>query len=190
LKERVRLATTEDAEKYRIVRETAKMRGKRAEQGKLTSIVAAAKRNYQVDAEISIFTVRTRAKQNKVDPAVRQGTPSPILSVEPFIVDLCVQLGDMRVPMTNVTTGLQLANSLIAGTSFESEVKTWKQLHCVQSRQNSNDDGGQLLGWGYWKGFIKRHGHLIKGKKAITCDSKRADWCTYHNFSTMYYREV
>ena len=122
------------------------MRSERAERGKLTSIVAAAKHKYQVDAEISIFTVRTRARRNKVDPAVRQGTPSPMVSVEPFIVDLCAQLEDMRVPI-NVTTGLQLENSLIAGTSFESEVKTWKQ----QSRQNVNgDDGGQLLGCGYW----------------------------------------
>ena len=98
------------------------MRSERAERGKLTSIVAAAKHKYQVDAEISIFTMRTRAKRYKVDPAVRQGTPSPMLSVGPFIVDLCAQLADLRVPI-NVTTGLQLENSLIAGTSFESEVK-------------------------------------------------------------------
>ena len=46
LKERLRLATAEAAEEYRIVRETAKMRNRRAERGMLSSIVAAAKYKY------------------------------------------------------------------------------------------------------------------------------------------------
>ena len=36
---------------------------------------------------------------------------------------------------------------------------------------------------------MNRNGHLIKSKKAVKFESKRAEWCTYHNFSTMY-REV
>ena len=33
---------------------------------------------------------------------------------------------------------------------------------------------------------MKRNGHLIKSKKAVKFDPKRADWCTYQNFQTMY----
>ena len=105
-----------------------------------------------------------------------------MLSVEPYLVELIAQLARMRSPI-NVTTGLQLANSLIAGTSIELEVKAWKQKHNVQTRLNSHgSDAGGLIGWGYWKGFMKRNGHLVKSKKAVKFESKRADWCTHHNF--------
>ena len=33
---------------------------------------------------------------------------------------------------------------------------------------------------------MKRNKHLVTSKKAVKFDSKRADWCTYQNFETMY----
>ncbi|KAI2506247.1 hypothetical protein MHU86_8182 [Fragilaria crotonensis] len=188
LKARVQLATAEAAAEYILVRENAKMRNQRAERGLLTRIIAAAKQKHGVETEtISKYTVRSRVTRKKVNPAVRQGTPSPMLTVEPCIVDLIAQLSRMRSPI-NVTAGLQLANSIVAGTSFESEIREWKQKHNVQYRMKSDDPGGGplLLGWGYWNGFMKRNGHQIKSKKAVKFESKRVDWCTYHNFSTMY----
>ena len=191
LKERIRLATKEAATKYTDVREKAKLANKRAERGKLTKIVADVKQKYGIiDADISIYTVRTRAKRNKLNPDVSQGTPSPMLVIEPCIIDLITQLSRMRAPI-NVATGLQLANSLIVGTQFEAKLRAWKEKHNVHARMSNVDDdaGGNLLGWGYWRGFMKRNGHLIKSKKAVKFESKRADWCTHHNFSIMY-REV
>jgi hypothetical protein len=198
VKERVKLATAEAATEYKIVRDRAKMENKRATRGLLTKIVAAAKHKYRLDAStvISIATVWTRAQRNKLNPAInRGGTPSPMLTIEPYIVELILQLARMRLPI-NVTTGLQLAKSIIAGTSFEIKVNQWKQKHNVHARQQSvvsvvDGDGGeedkrQCLGWGYWCGFMKQNGHLIKSKKAVKCEAKCADWCTYQNFSTMY----
>ena len=40
---------------------------------------------------------------------------------------------------------------------------------------------------------MKRNGHLIKSKKAVKFDFKRAEWCTYRNFKIMYdevYKEM
>ncbi|KAI2490799.1 hypothetical protein MHU86_23764 [Fragilaria crotonensis] len=195
LKERVRLATKEAATKYRDVRVKAKLANSRAKRGSLADIVAAAKHKYGIiDANISIHTVRTRAKRNKLNPDVCQGTPSPMLSIEPYLVALITQLSRMRLPIT-VAAGLQLANSLIVGTIFESKLRAWKEKHNVHTRRMLNIDNcaantsNLLLGWGYWRGFMNRNGHLIKSKKAVKFESKRADWCTHHNFSIMY-REV
>ncbi len=162
LKERIRLATKEAAPKYTDVREKAKLANKRAGRGKHTKIAADAKQKYGIiDANISIYKVRTRAKRNKLNPDVRQGTPSSMVVIEPYIIDLITQLSRMQA-LINVATGLQLANSL---------------------------PRGNLLEWGYWRDFMKRNGHLIKSKKAVKFESKRADRCIYHNFSIMY-REV
>jgi hypothetical protein len=128
------------------------------------------------------------------------------LTSEPYIVETIAQLARMRSPI-NVKTGLQLANSIIEGTPLMLELIAWKTKHNIHScrrcysssavGKEAHQQEGQLegttttaeqghLGWGYWKGFMKRNGHLIKSKKAVKFDSKRADWCTYQNFETMY----
>ena len=43
-----------------------------------------------------------------------------------------------------------------------------------------------ILGSTYWNGFMRRHQHIIKSKPAVKFEAKRAEWCTYENFSKMY----
>ena len=196
LKERLRLATAWAAGEYNVVRKIAKASNKRAKRGQLKKIIALAKVKYGLpdDVKISPFTVRARVKRSRTNPLVPQGTASPMIAIEPYIVDLIIQLSKMRSPV-NVTTGLQLANSLIAGTSFEAELREWKIRHNIHSRMSAGVSGNdeapaqQLLGQGYWRGFMRRNGHIVKSKRAVKFDYKRADWCTYANFLMMY-REV
>jgi hypothetical protein len=194
LKERLRLATAWAAAEYDIVRKLSKENNRRAERGQLTKIIALGKKKYGLsdDVKISHFTVRTRAKRLRTNPLVPQGTVSPMIAIEPYIVDLIIQLSRMRSPV-NVTTGLQLANSLIAGTSIETELHEWKIRHNIHSRRagvSGNETAAQhQLGQGYWRGFMSRNGHIVKSKKSVKFDYKRADWCTYANFLMMY-REV
>ncbi len=68
--------------------------------------------------------------------------------------------------------GLQLANSLIAGTSSESELQEWKIWHNIHSRRANkvleNDPAAapqQQLGPGYWRGLMRRNGHIVDVKK-------------------------
>jgi hypothetical protein len=157
LKARVHLATAEAAAEFVLVRKNAKMKNKRADRGQLTKVIAAAKQKHGVKTEtISKFMVFSRVTRNNVNPAVRQGTPSPVITIKPCIVDLIAQLSKIRSPI-NVTTGLQLANSIVAGTSFEMDDKAWKQKHNVQYRMKADDAGGGplLLGWEFWDVFMK-----------------------------------
>jgi hypothetical protein len=99
LKARVQLATAEAAA------ETI-LENKRADRGQLTKVIAAAKQQHGVKIEtISKFTVRSRVTRNNVNPAVRQGTPSPMITIKPCIVDPIAQISGMWSPI-NVTTGL------------------------------------------------------------------------------------
>jgi hypothetical protein len=107
-----------------------------------------------------------------------------MLSIEPYLVEMIGQLESMRVPISS-RQGLALANSIISGTAQEKKVLEWKENHCVAFRKNL-DDKPMVLGKGYWAGFMKRNKHLVKAKKAVKFDSKRADWCTYQNFELMY----
>lgn len=203
---RIRLATTEASIEYKSIRDSAHAENKKAPRGALTKILELAKEKHHVkNARISKATIVTRVRRNKLDPISRGGTPSPMLAIEPHIVELVSQLARLRCPI-NVTTGLQLANSIIAGTQYETNLIAWKQRHCVFARKKlTRGDGNKdkddtsakkddhLLGWGYWRNFMKRNGHLIKSKKAVKFDFKRAEWCTYRNFKVMYdeiYKEM
>ena len=48
------------------------------------------------------------------------------------------------------------------------------------------EPAGAVLGHGYWNGFMKRHREVIRSKRSIKFEAKRAEWCTYNNFRTMY----
>ncbi len=230
-KDCISLATKEAAKQYQVLMaRNQKENGGRSRltRGTLTSIIATAKEMYNVEESHSICetTIRSRYRRNNLSPLVQQGTPSPMLSVEPHLVALIVQLARMRCPI-NVRAALQLANSLIAGTSIADEIVAWKLEHNIQTRRSIlssaaceerieesgdyflEDDSERepsselatsvtattppLLGLGYWRGFMRRNGHIIKSKRAIKFESKRAEWCTYANFEEMYnkvYKEM
>jgi hypothetical protein len=59
---------------------------------------------------------------------VVKGAYSPMLEVEPYLVELIIKLAEMRTPITT-SQGLQLANSLIKGTSVEEQVIKWKKKY-------------------------------------------------------------
>ena len=102
----------------------------------------------------------------------------PILAIEPHKFELVSQLARIQCPI-NVTTGLQLANSIVAGIQYESELVSWKEKHCVFACRLTRGDGNKdkkdisakkdshLLGWGYWRNFMKHNGHLTKSKKVV-----------------------
>ena len=65
--------------------------------------------------DIKKETVRSMAK--RFNPrGLKEAITSPMLEVEPYIVELIDQLSKIRSPIT-CCKGLQLANSLISGKS-------------------------------------------------------------------------
>jgi hypothetical protein len=123
--------------------------------------------------------IRQRVKRNS--ESNHAGQPSPMIEIEPYLVELIIKLSSMRMPITSAQ-GLELANSLIAGSSTEEKVLAWKKKNCAAFQQN----GAKKLGKGYWQAFLKRNKHLIRGKKSVKFDDKRAQWCTYNNMLDMY----
>ena len=58
--------------------------------------------------------------------------------------------------------GIELVNEVIKGTKYEKQMLAFKRKYCPTFDRN------QLVGSGYWRGFMKRNQHLLvtkKGKK-------------------------
>jgi hypothetical protein len=53
-------------------------------------------------------------------------------------------------------------------------------------QQPADSETIMLLGSGYWNRFMRRHRHIIRSKRSVKFEAKRAEWCTYENFSEMY----
>jgi hypothetical protein len=51
---------------------------------------------------------------------------------------------------------------------------------------NFDETNFAILGKKYWENFCRRYPTEIERKKAVKFDSKRDNWCTKDNFSTMY----
>ena len=70
-----------------------------------------------------------------------------------------------------------------AGASFGN---TNNGQHQAGEEQPTEDETKMLLGTGYWNRFMRRHRHIIRSKRSVKFEAKRAEWCTYENFSEMY----
>ena len=58
-----------------------------------------------------------------------------MLAVEPYLIELCIKLAGLRVPIT-IGQGLELANSLLDGTSVLDLVNVLRTKHCTAFRMN------------------------------------------------------
>ena len=144
---------------------------KRVPPGTLTLIIQRAKEKYGVPSttNIQIETIRTRVKKGNLGLAQVADNPSPLLEIEPYVLHMIDQLAKMRVPL-NVSQGLRLVNSLIAGGALDS-LNKWREKYSHGYQTNQRTE----LGLGYWRGFMKRYGHVIKAKKGVKFCFKRAE---------------
>jgi len=183
---KVKLASQEAADRYSESRKRARSRNTRTKKGELTSIINECKAKHSIPDNIKIEPecIRSRVKRGKHHGGI-SGNTSPMVEIEPYLVELMQQLEKMRVPIS-CRQGLALANSIISGTSHEARVLAWKEKHCFSFKTGESNNNLPLLGKGYWANFLKRNSHVITTKKGVKFDSKRADWCTYKNFEVMY----
>jgi hypothetical protein len=182
LKEKIELATKEATDWLANNIKSQRSHKNRAAKGLLKEVIESAKQKHGVpdDVDISVVTVRQRVKRKSNNG--HRGQKTPMIEVEPYLVDLIKKVADMRQPIT-AAQGLQLANSLINQKSTQKAVTEWRKRHCKAFK----DGGGKIeLGKGYWRSFLKRNRHLIRTKKAVKFDNKRAEWCNYLNMKLMY----
>ncbi len=106
---------------------------------------------------------------------------SPMAPVEEYIVSLMKQMAKMRQPF-NISEGLNLANALIEGTEWEEKIVAFKlnrgwKPHAADGTKNP------ILGQKWYRGFWKRHGHLIERKKGQKFSKDWSEWSIYRNLS-------
>ena len=116
---------------------------------------------------IPIKTIQTRFRSNTMSVSHR-GTKSPMSYLEPVLLQIVIQRGKMNQPLT-VTEGLQLANSMIkVGSVTEKSIISY-----LKTRNQYSTDGsatkipGNMLGTGYWKGFLPRYAHELVSNSDI-----------------------
>ena len=99
--------------------------------GLLDEIIEDSKLKHGLDDEVVILkdTVRQRLKRGSTNRHAGQVTP--MAEMEPYLVELILQLAKMRTPITSAQ-GLELANSLISGTKMEDKLVEWKSKNCGQ----------------------------------------------------------
>jgi hypothetical protein len=148
--------------------------------GSLKKIIASAKKKFCVPDSIIITTQTARQRLKRGRNNGHTGHKTPMEDVAPYLIELIKKLSDMRTPIIT-SQGVELVNSLIVRKLVETALKTWKSKYSHGYRRNSDIK----LGKTYWKKFLKQNNHLIRAKKNIKFDSKRADWCNYLNMQEM-----
>ncbi len=148
LKQQTELATKEAADWLANIYKKSKSK-KRLTKGLLSEAIEAAKIKHFLpeDTTICTGTIRQRVKRNSNSGHV--GQTSPMVQVEPYLVELIIKLAEMRYPITT-SQGLQLANSLIKGKTIQKQKIEWKTHNC---RAFKSAEGKIELGEGYWRSF-------------------------------------
>jgi len=154
LEEQVEAATQEAAETLKKSKSKSRSSKKRLQRGLLDEILSAARKKHCIPEDVIIHkdTIRQRVKRNTKDGHI--GQRSPMLDIEPYLVELVTKLAEMRTPITT-TQGLELANSLISGTSTIDKLVAWRD-NCAAFCKN----GMMKLGKSYWTAFMRRRSHL------------------------------
>ena len=161
-------------------KERARMKelNKNVKRGFLVQLIANKKGEFCVSREISSHTIYTRIKNGNLHPPHR-GTISPLHDAEMLLVQICIQMGKIRQPLTG-PQAIVLMNSLIKGTPIQESLKEYQSSHSPWTNTLGT------VGRNWWYAFLKRHNHLIVTKRGEKFASIRADWTKKHNLAQMY----
>ena len=96
------------------------------------------------DIAVSKSTIRSRCVRANLVVGPR-GLKSPMLAVEPQLVQVIIQKAAIRQPLT-CSQGLLLANSLIAGTDIERQVNEWREKYSYV-KEVPDDQFGKPTPW-------------------------------------------
>jgi len=154
-----------------------------AKRGLFGELVVAARSKHGLskeDFDPDQETIKRRHSRNPAKMAVvHRGTASPMAAVEPYLVQMIIQLCKINRTITKEEL-LLLANSLIKDTEHETTVVAFKTKHSHYST------GDVLLGEGWYTGFMSRNAATLQSSYGIKFSSQRADWCNYANALYMY----
>ena len=142
-------AKNEITEIYHKKKVEAAKKSSRLEPGVLDHIIQSVKLKRKTTENISSSAIRKRSERHSlVNHHVARGQVSPLLRIEPVIVEIILQMARIRQCLCP-SKGLQLVNSIIKGTKIQDELIKWKQT-------NTPNECG-TVGISYWNKFLKQN---------------------------------
>ena len=108
------------------------------------------------------------------------GAKSPLQDVEHALVALCIQICKIHQPL-NAKEAVSCMNDLIQGTDAQKELIAFQKTRKI----GKEDFEYGVVTNGWWKGFLKRHGHEIVTKQGEKFALNRAEWTTLPNIEQM-----
>jgi hypothetical protein len=108
---------------------------------------------------VSEGTIRSRVASAQSIHSNNPGTPSPLSNVEELIVQIAIQMGKIRQPLSVCET-IDLANSIIDNSEHQRSLDKFK----AKRYANIPLENLGKVGTGWWNGFIRRHGHRLVTK--------------------------
>jgi hypothetical protein len=173
----IQLATTEIATTYIAKQLAAKSQGKNVQRNTLANLIAVTANKFGLtESSLNFETIKSRIKSKNATGVAMQRS-SPLLQVEPIILDWVLRLAEMGNPLTKCGI-IELANEVIQDTIHSNRLSEFKK-----SRKIENEN---KVGAGWYKGFISRNSDFLKRSKCKIKDQNRINWCTYQNFHNMY----
>jgi hypothetical protein len=175
---------------YYHIRKKARINGNRVPFNTISNAITNAllKVDLPLDfsGQISRRTIKSRGIRG--NPHGRKNSFSnvtPMVEMEPLLVDLCIQLNRMNESVDKETF-LNLANDLIKGTPTEMRVIDFKKRICGYNPTILNENDNAKLGRKYFNNFMLRHKDKIYSTKVCKKDLKRLEWGNYFNVEKMY----
>ena len=101
-----------------------------------------------------------------------------MLGAELALVEMCVQMGKIRQPLTR-DEAIAIMNDMISETEMLESLTEFQKV-CTSNSQNYG-----LIGRNWWQGFKKRHASRLVSKKGEKFASNRADWTKLSNIKQM-----
>ena len=154
----------------------------RLEKGSLKRLIeqVVEDRDFRDGTLITPSSILHRHKRGKlVTTRTTGGLYSPLLDMEPAVVNIIIQMARIRVCL-RPSDGVRLINSMLNSTGLQSQLVEWKKKY------SHHENNICTVGQGYWKSFMHRNKHLIVSSKGQKYELNRANWTTYQNFSQMY----
>ena len=170
-------ATSVASFQYAKLRETALDTNQKVEPGSLNQIIKQNETLYGlVPGSITKKNVLHRVYVGNPAGVLHQRT-SPLVEIEPLILEYCIKLAEIGSALTRSEV-IALTKEIIEGTIYEQKILEYKLKRKVNT--------SELLGFGWYRGFMKRNHDAIRRRRCKVRDQKRLTWCTYEHFEDMY----
>ncbi len=144
-----------------------KEQNKRLMKGYLEEVIAQKREEFGVSNKISASTIKSCMYRGSLAPT-HQGFSPPLLDAELALVEICIQMGKIRQPLTR-DEALAIMNDMISETEMRERLTEFQRI----LTSNSKRYGGIGVNW--WWGFKKQHASRIVSKKGEKFALNRAD---------------